>query len=285
MYHHLSVSLSVYHACIWRSLTPWVVVFLAGRRASCGARCSILASVPDRQRTLRELQLNRTLFPPPPQWKQQASAVGGAGVATGAGPAAAATSAEGWCIKHAAGDYKVRQAGKNIRAVPSSIPGREKMELRSEQDRERVQGHGPTGRPRDIVLITRYVLLSCAQTGKDYGERPPLMIAPALSPALHEWSERWRQELAPQHDFFFTQKVWYGRKMYSQFLAGGPWLTLVGCTQNGKPLTDQALYSLFSSAAYRCTGKKTNPHLVRQNFTCVTLLDATDAHPDVRCVT
>jgi hypothetical protein len=48
-------------------------------------------------------------------------------------------------------------------------------------------------------------------------------------------------ELNPSHDFLFTMK-------------------------NGKPLDDKSLYKLFWTAAYRITGKKTNPHLVRDSI-------------------
>ncbi len=34
------------------------------------------------------------------------------------------------------------------------------------------------------------------------------------------------------------------------------------CRKDGKPLTDKSLYTLFWKAAFRLTGKRTNPHLV-----------------------
>ena len=76
------------------------------------------------------------------------------------------------------------------------------------------------------------------KTGKDYGARPPMMVAQHLTKDLDEWWETWRGKLNPSHDFFFT-------------------------TRGGKPLTSPALYQMFSTAARRVTGKPTNPHLVR----------------------
>ena len=76
------------------------------------------------------------------------------------------------------------------------------------------------------------------KTGKDYGERPPLLIPPTLSRALDAWADRWRAELSPAHDYFFTQK-------------------------NGQPFSAESLYQTFSNTAWRLSGKKTNPHLIR----------------------
>ena len=133
---------------------------------------SILACIPDRQRTLRELQLERTLVRE---------------------PAAAGGGEENFWIKHTAADYK---------------------------------------------------------TGKDYGDRPPMMISPALSPILAAWADEWRAELEPRHDFFFTQK-------------------------NGAPFSATSLGQMFSNSAYRLTGRKTNPHMVRDMI--VTHLRSSDA--------
>lgn len=48
----------------------------------------------------------------------------------------------------------------------------------------------------------------------------------------------WRAHLQPQHNLVFSQL-------------------------NGAPLTVQGLGKLFYTSAHRITGKKTNPHLVR----------------------
>ena len=82
---------------------------------------AILSCVPDRQRTLRELEVGRTLV----------------------------RDREGrWVIRHGPGDYK---------------------------------------------------------TGRSYGERPPLIIAPRIYPELEAFMNTWRQHLQPQHNMLFTQ--------------------------------------------------------------------------------
>ncbi len=117
---------------------------------------NILASCPDRQRTIRDLQFNKTLF------KEN----------------------EQWVIKHTEHDYK---------------------------------------------------------TGKAYGARPPLVISAHIYRDLEEYLFTLRAELQPQHSFVFTQK-------------------------NGKPLTAQSFHKLFTRAVWRLTGKKMNPHLVRDSI-------------------
>lgn len=113
---------------------------------------AILACVPDRQRTLRELRVGSTLL----------------------------RDKDGrWAIRHGPGDYK---------------------------------------------------------TGRAYGERPPLVVAPHIYPELEAFMARWRSELAPGHEFLFSQL-------------------------NGEPLTDKSLYKLFWTTAYRLTGKKVRSRL------------------------
>ena len=166
---------------------------------------SILACIPDRQRTLRELRLGRTLV------RDGGGGGGGGGGGSSVGAAAGSGGDNGgggvgvggveqaggqderFWIKHTAADYK---------------------------------------------------------TGKDYGDRPPMLIAPALSPMLCAWADQWRAELAPAHDFFFTQK-------------------------NGEPFSATSLGQMFANTAYRLTGHKTNPHLVRDMI--VTHLRSSDA--------
>ena len=114
---------------------------------------AMLACVPDRQRTLRELEVGRTLV-----WE------GGR-----------------WVIRHGPDDYK---------------------------------------------------------TGRAYGERPPLVLAPSLYPELGAFLDHWRAHLKPSHGLVFS-------------------------TTTGGPLTGQALHKMFQLAAHRLTGQKTNPHLVR----------------------
>ena len=114
---------------------------------------AILACVPDRQRTLRELEVGRTLFFRNGRWE----------------------------IRHGPGDYK---------------------------------------------------------TGRAYGDRPPLLLAPALNDELGAYLSTWRAALAPNHRCVFTSK-------------------------HGEPLTGQAVHRIFERASFRITGKKLNPHLVR----------------------
>ena len=117
---------------------------------------AILACIPDRQRTIRELELGRTLI--------------------------RETSADCWVIKHGPDDYK---------------------------------------------------------TGEAYGERPPMQLAPELTPALDEFVEIWRPRLRPMTSFLFVQAL------------------------TGKPLTGDSVYQRVSDSCYKYTGKRTNPHLLR----------------------
>ncbi|PSC71057.1 saccharopine dehydrogenase [Micractinium conductrix] len=79
------------------------------------------------------------------------------------------------------------------------------------------------------------------KTGRSYGERPPLVIADHIYPELEAWMGKWRACLEPTHNLLFTQ-------------------------QNGEPLTDKSLYKLFWTTSYRLTGKKCNPHLIRDSI-------------------
>ena len=55
---------------------------------------------------------------------------------------------------------------------------------------------------------------------------------------LEAFLGHWRQFLQPQHSLAFSQL-------------------------NGKPLTEQGVHKIFYTSAFRISGKKTNPHLVR----------------------
>ena len=55
---------------------------------------------------------------------------------------------------------------------------------------------------------------------------------------LEAFLGHWRQFLKPQHGLMFSQL-------------------------NGAPMTMQAVYKIFHTSAFRISGKKTNPHLVR----------------------
>ena len=176
---------------------------------------AILACVPDRQRTLRELELGRTLF----------------------------YESGKWVIRHGAGDYK---------------------------------------------------------TGRVYGTRPPLQLDESLYPELHAYLSTWRACLNPKHDFVFTMKSGVRRRRRrreeTHFFFGfffflnkktkqkkmltvspssfsfspsssSPQQLLTLRNQNlllqQDPLTMQSVHKIFSVAAFRLSGKKLNPHLVR----------------------
>ncbi len=55
---------------------------------------------------------------------------------------------------------------------------------------------------------------------------------------LEAFLGHWRQFLKPQHTLMFSQL-------------------------NGAPMTMQGVYKIFHTSAFRISGKKTNPHLVR----------------------
>lgn len=151
---------------------------------------AILACVPDRQRTLRELELGRTLV-----CEEFDDAV------DGENGEVKLTRRRVWTVKHSPDDYK---------------------------------------------------------TGGAYGARPSLVLDERLYPALEAWlfgppdpeedargfTDRgysgwgWRACLAPNHDYVFSRP-------------------------NGEPWNVSELSRTFSRAAMRLTGKKTNPHLVR----------------------
>ena len=153
---------------------------------------AILACVPDRQRTLRELELGRTLV-----CEETDEILDDSEAETGTGTVAARRRR--WTVQHAPEDYK---------------------------------------------------------TGGAYGARPALVLDPRLYPALEAWLfgpeeddvpsdpdsgySDWgfRAALAPSHDRVFTRP-------------------------NGEAWTVSELSRTFSRAAMRLTGKKTNPHLVR----------------------
>jgi hypothetical protein len=88
------------------------------------------------------------------------------------------------------------------------------------------------------------------KTGKDYGVRPPLVLSSHLYPTLDKFIATHREKLNPKHDFLFTRK-------------------------NGEQFDGQGIYRLFTTTAMRLTGKRTNPHLIRDMV--VTHLRGTDA--------
>ena len=77
------------------------------------------------------------------------------------------------------------------------------------------------------------------KTGKQYGDRPPLVIAPFIYPELEAFIDTWRQELKPTTSRLLCKP------------------------RSGKPMDAISMYDAFKGAALRLTGKATNPHLVR----------------------
>ncbi|KAG2426186.1 hypothetical protein HXX76_013167 [Chlamydomonas incerta] len=77
------------------------------------------------------------------------------------------------------------------------------------------------------------------KTGGTYGERPPLVIDPGIYQELEEFIGTWRAHLKPRHDFLFTKRDGSG------------------------PLSAAELARSFSLNAFRLTGRKVNPHMVR----------------------
>lgn len=89
------------------------------------------------------------------------------------------------------------------------------------------------------------------KTGNSYGDRPPLRVAASLTKHIDGFVEDWRPVLQPSGSHLFAQ------------------------ARTGKPFTSDTMYSIVARACYACTGKKTNPHLLRDMI--VTHARGTDA--------
>ena len=152
---------------------------------------AILACVPDRQRTLRELELGRTLLCEPE-------------VHDGLEEERREERRRRWVIAHAPEDYK---------------------------------------------------------TGGAYGARPALVLDPRVYPALEAWLFGPDPEDVPSDPAAANDPGAYGDWGHRAALA--PNHRLVFTRPNGEPWTVSELSRTFSRAAMRLTGKKTNPHLVR----------------------
>jgi integrase len=77
------------------------------------------------------------------------------------------------------------------------------------------------------------------KTGKTYGDRPPLVLSPELVPAIDDFLERWRPCLMPKSNHLFIQP------------------------RTGNPLTQDSVYQAVARSCYKYSGKRTNPHLLR----------------------
>ena len=178
----------------------------------------ILACVPDRQRTIRELEIGRTLFKERKDAREEDDRAPRSG-------------------QRGHGD--ARGGGSRLPRGSRDSRAERRIDLRAdateaEYDYRWVIKHGPDD----------------YKTGRNYGERPPMVLAPSLYGALEEWIEHRRAHLAPRHANLFTAR-------------------------NGAPLTDVGVHSLLTSTSYRLTGRRVNPHLVRDMI--ITHLRGTDA--------
>ena len=79
------------------------------------------------------------------------------------------------------------------------------------------------------------------KTGKTYGDRPPLFLSTDLSSSIDDFIAKSRTSLCSSEsgDFLFLQP------------------------RTGKPLTRDSVYQIVARACYKFTGKRTNPHLLR----------------------
>ena len=187
----------------------------------------VLSCVPDRQRTIRELEIGRTLFK---EYKEE--------------PAFSSPSRASETFRKCGSAVESRATANRGDSVEilrgRSASGAETwIDLRADAteadyDYRWVIKHGPED----------------YKTGRNYGERPPMVIAPSLYGAMEEWIEHRREHLAPRHDYLFTAR-------------------------NGAPLTDVGVHSVLTSTSYRLTGRRVNPHLVRDMI--ITHLRGTDA--------
>jgi site-specific recombinase XerC len=118
-----------------------------------------------------------------------------------------------------------------ICAILSSIPDRQRTLRELEYNKTLVQNSEGD-----------WVIKHSAEdykTGKFYGERAPLKIRQDIYPFLEEYLNIWRKELFPNHNYFF-------------------------CQRNGNPPTHRNfIYNLFTMTIYKLSGKKTNPHMIR----------------------
>ena len=82
------------------------------------------------------------------------------------------------------------------------------------------------------------------KTGKTYGQRPPLILSADLTEAIDDYLLNWRPFLLKAteqnvEDKFFLQ------------------------ARTGKAMTSDSIYNIVSRCCFKQTGKKTNPHLLR----------------------
>lgn len=83
------------------------------------------------------------------------------------------------------------------------------------------------------------------KTGRTYGERPPLHLPTTLTNDIDEFIERWRPAL--------SSLAKSDRVVSNIFLQ----------VRTGNPLTSDSVYHSVAKTCYHYTGKRTNPHLLR----------------------
>ena len=79
------------------------------------------------------------------------------------------------------------------------------------------------------------------KTGRSYGDRPPLQVSPALTESIDTFIAKWRCHFNPDGNYLFVQP------------------------RTGKPFSGDSIYDRVARACYEYTGKKTNPHLLRDS--------------------
>jgi hypothetical protein len=77
------------------------------------------------------------------------------------------------------------------------------------------------------------------KTGDTYGERPSMYLPEVLTASIDDFIKRWRPCFRPKHNFLFCQ------------------------VRTGNPLTQDSVYQSVARSCYKHTGKRTNPHLLR----------------------
>mmetsp|Transcript_58570 Transcript_58570/g.143267 ORF Transcript_58570/g.143267 Transcript_58570/m.143267 type:complete len:412 (-) Transcript_58570:47-1282(-) len=77
------------------------------------------------------------------------------------------------------------------------------------------------------------------KTGGVYGARPPMELSNQFSLDIDAFIDNWRSCLKPETEFLFAQP------------------------KTGNPLTQDSVYQIVVRSCYNYTGKRTNPHLLR----------------------
>jgi integrase len=101
------------------------------------------------------------------------------------------------------------------------------------------------------------------KTGNAYGARPDLELDPRLYPALEQWLFGVDYEFARDGATSGSDVADAGYSDWGHRAALAPTHDFVFTRPNGSPWTVSELSRTFSRTSLRLTGKKTNPHLVR----------------------